>query len=110
MKKFLIGCSFAVVVAVVVAFGADGRSTNFSGTWVLDKAKSQGLPPQMENLESYTMIVSQDGTQLTVENKIAGGRRPDGGPGGFGDRPNRSSADPGAAGQGGPPRPGGGRG
>jgi hypothetical protein len=63
-------------------------NTNFSGTWVLDKAKSKGLPPQMEAVESYTMVVTQDDKQLTVETKIEGGFRRGEGPGGqASDRP-----------------------
>ena len=91
MKKFLIGCSVALAF-LTGAWVVSAASANFSGTWVLDKSKSQGLPPQVENSESYTMVVTQDEQQLTVENKIVGGRRPGGG-------------EPGAEGQGGGRRP-----
>ena len=91
MKKVLIGCGVALMFLTGI-WVVSAASANFSGTWVLDKSKSQGLPPQIENIESYTMVVSQDDQQLTVENKIVGGRRPDGG-------------EPGAAGQGGGRRP-----
>src|SRR5882724_4305363 len=87
MKKVLIGCGVALMFLTGI-WVVSAASANFSGTWVLDKSKSQGLPPQIENSESYTMVVSQDDQQLTVENKIVGGRRPGGG-------------EPGAGGQGG---------
>jgi len=91
MKKVLIGCAVTLMFLTGV-WVVSAASSNFSGTWVLDKSKSQGLPPQIENIESYTMVVTQDDQQLTVENKIVGGRRPGGG-------------EPGAGGQSGVRRP-----
>ena len=91
MKKFLIGCGVALIFLTGI-WVVSAASANFSGTWVLDKSKSQGLPLQIENIESYTMVVSQDDQQLTVENKIVGGRRP-------------GAGEPGAGGQGGGRRP-----
>ena len=89
-------------------------STNFSGTWVLDKTRSQGLSPQIANVESYTMIVTQDEQQLTVETKVTGGGRPGGGTPGAGRRPEGANGEQrpeGAGGQGGGRRSeGGGRG
>jgi hypothetical protein len=74
MKRVLIGCAMTLVLVAGV-FAASPTPANFSGTWVLDKSKSDGLPPQLQNVESYTMVVTQDDKQLTVENKIAGGAR-----------------------------------
>jgi hypothetical protein len=74
MKRFLIGCTLAFVMLAGVCV-ASSTPANFSGTWVLDKNKSDGVPPQWQNIESYTMVVTQDDKQLTVENKIAGGAR-----------------------------------
>jgi hypothetical protein len=93
MKKFLIGCTLVLVLLAGVC-AASGTSANFSGTWALDKSKSDGLPTQWQNIESYTMVVTQDDKQLTVENKIAGGigRR--------GER-NGSGGQSGASGEGG---------
>src|SRR6266581_4360620 len=91
MKKVLIGCAVTLMFLTGV-WVVSAASANFSGTWVLDKSKSQGLPRQIENIESYTMVVTQDDQQLTVENKIVGGRRPGGG-------------EPGAGGQSGVRRP-----
>ena len=75
MKKFSIGFTL-VLVLLAGAWAVSAASANFSGTWVLDKAKSEGLPPQWQNLESYTMVVSEDDKQLTVENRIVAGARP----------------------------------
>jgi hypothetical protein len=85
MKKFLIGCTLTLVLLAGVC-AASGTSANFSGTWVLDKNKSDGLPPQWQNVESYTMVVTQDDKQLTVENKIAGGARAGGEQGSSGEQ------------------------
>src|SRR5215510_5950384 len=103
MKRFLTGCA-AVFLFLTGALIVSAASTNFSGTWVLDKSKSQGLSPQIENVESYTMTVTQDEQQLTVETKITGGGRPGGGDPSAGRRPEGTSGErrpEGAGGQGG---------
>jgi hypothetical protein len=46
-----------------------GSKANFSGTWVMDKSKSEGVPPEMEQ----TMTVAQDGDKLTVETNLITG-------------------------------------
>lgn len=102
MKRTLIGLT--ATLALLGGIWSVSASTDFSGTWTLDKSKSKGLPPQMDNIESYTMVVTQDDKQLTVENKIVGGARmgsDQGGSGGQGQRPE------GAGGQGGGRRQGG---
>lgn len=100
IRKLVVGCGLAAVL--VVGIWAVNAAANYSGTWVLDKAKSQGLPPQWENIESYTVTVTQDGQQLTVETKIAGGDRPGGGgPGGGGGQAGQGSGGPGGGGRGG---------
>ena len=105
MKKSLIGCALAMVLMVGVAI-ASSTPSNFSGTWVLDKNKSDGLSRQLQNVESYTMVVTQDDKQLTVENKIVGGARGGGEQNGSGE--TRTPRDPGAqSGQGGGGRRGG---
>ena len=51
---------------VTVVFGSQGSKPNFTGTWVLDRTRSEGLPPGTEQ----TMTISQTGDQLNLENKI----------------------------------------
>jgi hypothetical protein len=64
--------------------------TNFAGTWALDKAKSKDLPPQMENIKTLTLTVTQDAQQLTTDTKVERNENADaaapggGGPGGGG--------------------------
>lgn len=115
MKRVLIGCALTLVLVVGVC-AASSTSANFSGTWVLDKDKSDGLPRQLQNVESYTMVVTQDDKQLTVENKIAGGARggDQRGAGGENNPPRNPGAQDGSAtggrGRGGLGGQGGGRG
>ena len=57
----MLALSLSVVFAVTKA--------NFNGTWVMDKSKSEGVPPDVEQ----TMILKQSEDKLTVENRITGG-------------------------------------
>ena len=45
---------------------ASAAKVGFSGTWLLDKANSEGLPPGMDQL----MTVTQTGDKLTLETKL----------------------------------------
>lgn len=79
----------AVVTALLMFAGlvsvasAQTEGKTFAGNWVLDKSKSE-LPPMMQNLESLTMVVTQDAAQITREIKLPGGAMsgPGGGQGG----------------------------
>jgi hypothetical protein len=77
------------------AFCAAPAQTDFSGTWVLDKAKTGNLPSR---LQGYTMVVTQSEQQLTVETKVEGDLRP----------PARESGESSPRGGGFPGGPGGG--
>ena len=90
MKRVVIGYTIALLLLPNIDIAVPANA-NFSGKWSLDKSKSQELPPQLENVESYTLTVTQDDQQLTVDTQITGGARPEGG----GRRPD------GAGGQGG---------
>ncbi len=54
----------ALVLTAGLAFAA--TKANFSGTWVMDKARSEGIPPNVEQ----TMTLTQLGDNLTMQNKI----------------------------------------
>lgn len=66
----------ATMLTIVLTFTlsalAAGAVTkvDLSGTWVLDKAKSEGLPPDM----SQTLTIKQTGDRVDVEAKISGER------------------------------------
>ena len=49
---------------------------NFTGTWVLDKAKTQNLPRQWEQASSVTLDIKQDAKQITLETKAEGSQFP----------------------------------
>jgi hypothetical protein len=55
-----------VALLLVAATAAAQTKPNFGGTWVLDAAKSEGLPQGVEE----TMTVKQDGDKITVEAKM----------------------------------------
>ena len=98
MRKLLF--AFGLTSALVFALVAHAAAPNFAGTWTLDKSKSQGLSPRVQNAESVSWVVTQTDKEVTVEEKIQGG----GGPGGPGGPPS------GGAPAGGGPGGGGGRG
>jgi hypothetical protein len=80
MRKLLF--AFGLTSALVFAVVAHAAAPNFAGTWTLDKSKSQGLSPRIQNAESVSWVVTQTDKEITVDEKIQGG----GGPGGGGGR------------------------
>jgi hypothetical protein len=81
MRKVLFAISLVGALTLALAVNA-AAPTNFAGTWALDKSKSQGLGRGMQNAESVTWAITQDGKQITIEQKIAGADMPGGGGGG----------------------------
>src|SRR5215203_7231350 len=79
MRKLLY--AFGLTSALVFALAAHAAAPNFAGTWTLDKSKSQGLSPRIQNVDSFTWVVTQTDKEITIEEKITGGGGP-GGPGG----------------------------
>ncbi|HEX8747976.1 MAG TPA: hypothetical protein VF717_12310 [Pyrinomonadaceae bacterium] len=59
----------AGVAAMVFAFSLAGASAkaDFSGTWTLDKSKSEGLPPAIKD---QVLVVKQDGDKLNIDSKL----------------------------------------
>jgi hypothetical protein len=63
---------FGIIGMIVLSFCAisiEAAEADFSGVWVLDKKKTRDLP---HGLDSFTMIVTQNGQQLLVEAKLEG--------------------------------------
>ena len=58
------GMTAALALALSLSFAA--AAPNFSGTWVMDRSRSIGLPPGMEQ----TMTVLQSGDKIELETKI----------------------------------------
>jgi hypothetical protein len=73
MKRLLIFC-ILVCALVIEVWAAGPAPANFSGTWVLDKTKSEGLAGPMAGAD-ITMVVTQDAKQLTTETTYTGGQR-----------------------------------
>ncbi|HKS28085.1 MAG TPA: hypothetical protein VJS44_09710 [Pyrinomonadaceae bacterium] len=59
----------ATLMLLMMSVAASAQKADFSGTWVMDRARSEGVPPGMEQ----TMTVKQSGDQLEIEMKITGG-------------------------------------
>ena len=59
---------FAISVVMLVLFTSVSAAAkaDFSGTWVLDKSRSEGLPPGMDQ----TMTVTQKGDRVDIETKV----------------------------------------
>lgn len=91
MRKLLY--AFVLTSLLVFALAAHAAAPNFAGTWTLDKSKSQGLNPRLQNAESVSWVVTQTEKEITLDEKITGGAAP-GGPG--------AGAPAGAPGAGGP--------
>jgi hypothetical protein len=83
MKRlFLIAGLMTAFGLAVVAASAAGA--NFAGTWVLDKAKSQGLSQRMQGADKVSWIITQDDKTIGIESKVEGGQPTTGGGGGAG--------------------------
>lgn len=59
----------AGVAALVFAFSlaAASAKADFSGTWTLDKTKSEGLPA---SIKDQVLVVKQDGDKLSIDSKL----------------------------------------
>ena len=58
-----------LIVAAIMAlslFAFAATKPDFSGTWTMDRARSFGLPPDM----NQTMIITQKGDQIEIETKL----------------------------------------
>ena len=87
MKRFVLMGGMIAALGLAVVAASAGAAVNFSGNWVLDKSKSQGLDQRMTNAESVTCVITQDEKSLSIEWKVAGGQPPAGGGGGMGRGP-----------------------
>ena len=66
MKKLTLITVTILALNLSLAFAM--ARANFTGTWVMDKSRSEGIPPDVEQ----TMILKQSEDKLTVENRITG--------------------------------------
>src|ERR1051325_2346995 len=85
MRKLLY--AFGLTSALVFALAAHAAAPNFAGTWTLDKSKSQGLNPRLQNAESVSWVITQTDKEISIEEKITGGGGPPAGAPGAGGPP-----------------------
>lgn len=59
----------AGVAALVFAFSLIGASAkaDFSGTWTLDKTKSEGIPAA---IKEQVLVVKQDGDKINIDSRL----------------------------------------
>ncbi|HEV7398358.1 MAG TPA: hypothetical protein VGN86_17735 [Pyrinomonadaceae bacterium] len=62
MKRVVSALFCLSLAAAVMAAG----KANFTGTWAMDKSRSEGVPPDMEQ----TMTVTQNGDTINQETKV----------------------------------------
>ena len=74
MKRSLVFLSLCCVL-MVGFWSVSAAPTDFSGTWALDKAKSEGLQGRTASLDQ-TWVVAQDAKTLTVDTSFSGGDQP----------------------------------
>jgi hypothetical protein len=100
MRKIIgaLSLSSALIFALAVHAAAPA---NFSGTWTLDKSKSQGLNRRLQGADSVTWTITQTDKTITIEEKVTGGQMGGGAAG---------APPAGGPPAGGPPGGGGGRG
>ena len=70
MKRKIATGSIAVValVALSLVVASAAAKPDFSGKWTMDKTKSEGVPPEMEQ----TMTITQTGDKIELETTIKG--------------------------------------
>ncbi len=75
MRKLV--CALSLSSALVFALAVHAAApTSFAGSWTLDKSKSQGLNPRIQNADSVTWTITQDAKTITIEEKVTGGTPP----------------------------------
>lgn len=72
-QRVIISAAIALLVMCVSASAAVAQKADFSGTWTLDRSRSEGVPQGMEQ----TMNLKQVGDRLEMEMKITGGPQGD---------------------------------
>ncbi len=66
MKYISLTAAVILLVSVGV-FGRPAEKVDFSGTWTLDKAASEGIPPQ---ITGFTLGIKQTGDKIDIKGAI----------------------------------------
>jgi hypothetical protein len=64
--KHIIATFGALALVLTLCMAVAAARADFSGTWILDKSRSEGLPPGMDQ----TMTVIHTGDKLSLETKL----------------------------------------
>lgn len=65
-KSTLATVIIGTMLALNLSMAFAAARANFTGTWVMDKSKSEGVPPEVEQ----TMILTQSEDKVILENRI----------------------------------------
>lgn len=65
-KSTLVNVTIATILALNLSLVFAAAKANFTGTWVMDKSRSEGVPPEVEQ----TMVLTQSDDKVILENKI----------------------------------------
>ena len=84
MKRLFLIAGLMTAFGLAVLAASAASPVNFAGTWALDKTKSTGLSPRMQNAESVTWTITQDAKTISIDSKVVAGTPPAGGGGGGG--------------------------
>lgn len=68
MKKSKMIYAGMIMLLCVASVGAAAQKADFSGTWTLDKSRSEGVPPDTEQ----TMTVKQTDDRVEIQTIISG--------------------------------------
>ena len=82
MKRAFTVLGLMMALVLVALATSAVAPPSFAGTWKLDKEKSQGLDPRLQNAESVIWTITQDDKQISIESKVTAGQPPAGAPAG----------------------------
>jgi hypothetical protein len=66
-RTFIVSSLTVCLASALFAIVAAAAKVDFSGTWTLDKSKSEGLPPVIKD---QVMTVTQTGDKINIETKL----------------------------------------
>lgn len=69
MNKIRIASAMLAVMTIFLIAGA-APVANFSGTWKLDKGRSQNLPPSFQKASSASLIIEHSGSSMNITHKL----------------------------------------
>src|SRR5690242_7535183 len=84
MKRVFLSAGLITALELAALAASAAAAATFAGTWALDKTKSQGLSPRMQNADSVIWTITQNDKTISIESKVTGGQPPAGSGGGGG--------------------------